>query len=122
MLLDLNVEITKYKGCIPMALTSNRINREKKTVEKMLRLYCKHHHGSKDELCEQCKELLDYAMIRLDKCKFGNNKPTCGNCTAHCYKPNMREKIIAVMRYSGPKMLFAHPVLAIAHLIDGYKK
>lgn len=34
----------------------------------------------------------------------------------------MREKIRIVMRYSGPRMLFVHPVMCIKHLIDGKNK
>jgi len=34
----------------------------------------------------------------------------------------MRKKIRAVMRYSGPRMIYRHPALAIAHLIDRLRK
>ena len=102
-------------------LKNSRINRAKKTVEIMIKFYCSHHH-SKDELCEECRELLNYAMMRLSHCKFGENKPACEKCKIHCYKPDMRERIKKVMRYSGPRMLFIHPVLAIEHVIDGFKK
>ena len=43
-------------------------------------------------------------------------------CPTHCYKPEMRERVRAVMRYSGPRMLREHPVLAIAHLADGRRR
>ena len=33
----------------------------------------------------------------------------------------MRERVREVMRYSGPRMLWRHPVLAAAHLMDGRK-
>jgi len=36
----------------------------------------------------------------------------------HCFKPVMRDKIKAVMRYSGPRMLRTHPILAMNHFID----
>jgi hypothetical protein len=101
---------------------SKRLERERTTVEMMIRLYCKDHHHSGEVLCSECQELLDYAKTRLTHCKFGEGKPTCGKCTVHCYKPVMRKKVIDIMRYSGPKMLFAHPIAAIRHLIDGLKK
>ena len=88
----------------------------------MLKLYCKDHHHSAGGLCLECQKLLEYAINRLAHCKFGENKPTCGKCTVHCYKPEMRKQIKEIMRYSGPKMLFAHPIAAIRHLIDGGKK
>ncbi len=40
-------------------------------------------------------------------------KTFCANCKVHCYKPQMREQIRQVMRFSGPRMLLYHPVLAI---------
>ena len=69
-------------------------------------------------LCPQCQELLTYAHLRLERCKFGNDKPSCTRCPVHCYKPAMRQQIRQVMRYSGPRMLLHNPVLAIRHLWD----
>jgi hypothetical protein len=99
-----------------------RIKREKKTIEAMIRIYCKKHHETHGELCPECSELLEYAKTRLDKCPFQEKKSTCGKCLVHCYQPQMREKVKKVMRYSGPRMLLHHPVLAIHHVIDGRKK
>lgn len=45
-------------------------------------------------------------------------KTFCANCRVHCYKPDMREKIRAVMRFSGPRMIFYHPVAAIHHVVE----
>jgi len=69
-----------------------RIRREKKTIEAMVRYYCKKKHEAKDELCPECAEFLNYAFLRLDKCPFQEKKSTCGKCTVHCYRPDMREK------------------------------
>ena len=102
---------------------NSRIIREKKTIKAMIKLYCKDHHGNqKDKLCSECKELFEYAIMRLDKCPFKEKKTTCAKCSIHCYKPNMRTKIRAVMKYSGPRMLLKHPILAFHHMIDGFKK
>lgn len=101
---------------------NNRIEREKKTVEIMIRLYCKKKHNSKNDLCTECRELLNYANTRLDNCKFGENKPTCGKCTVHCYKKEMQYKIKNVMRYAGPRILFIHPIIVIQHYIDMFTK
>ena len=100
----------------------DRLEQEKTIVQKMIRLYCKDHHDSASELCLECQELSEYAMNRLNHCKFGEAKPTCGKCTVHCYKPRMRNQIKEVMRYSGPKMIYTHPIAAIKHLLDGFKK
>jgi hypothetical protein len=88
----------------------------------MVEIYCHDHHESKDELCPECSSLFDYAKMRLDKCPFQENKSTCGKCLIHCYQPQMREKVKEVMRYSGPRMLLHHPILALRHVFDGRKK
>lgn len=93
--------------------------REKRTVEAMIRLYCRGHHDAGDELCPECRDLADYARTRLDRCPFREAKPTCAKCPVHCYRPDMRERIRAVMRYAGPRMLYRHPALALLHLLDG---
>ena len=38
--------------------------------------------------------LLDYAAIRLERCRFGMEKPVCAKCPVHCYQPARREQII----------------------------
>jgi hypothetical protein len=99
-----------------------RILREKKTVEEMIRLYCHAHHGTKGQtLCPDCQALRDYAFLRVRKCVFGEDKPTCKNCTIHCYAPQKKAAIKEVMQYSGPRMMFHSPGLALMHLIDGWK-
>ncbi len=74
--------------------------------------------GMAEELCADCLELLEYAHKRLDHCKFGNEKTSCQKCQVHCYKPEMRERIRTVMRFSGPRMMLYHPIIAIRHLFE----
>ncbi|WP_458777608.1 nitrous oxide-stimulated promoter family protein [Desulforhopalus sp. 52FAK] len=101
-------------------MDSKRLVREKKTIQALLSLYCRHHHPSKsDQLCTECKTVFDYAIKRLSACPLQNNKPTCANCIIHCYSKDMQNKIRRIMRYSGPRLIFKHPILAICHIIDG---
>jgi len=93
-----------------------QIEEEQRTVGVMIGLFCQRKHRQV-VLCEDCQRLLAYAYQRLDHCKFGNDKPTCSQCTVHCYKPAMREQMCAVMRFSGPRMLFTHPIMAMRHLV-----
>jgi predicted amidophosphoribosyltransferase len=93
--------------------------RELRTMTIMVRMYCRAHHGGSALLCPDCAALLDYASRRLRRCVFGDAKPTCSNCTVHCYSENPREAMRAVMRWAGPRMLLRHPILAIRHLLDG---
>ena len=98
-----------------------KLLREYKTVDAMISIYCNSHHGSR-MVCNDCEELRDYALERLKKCPFREDKPTCAKCPVHCYKPVMREKIREVMRFSGPRMIYRHPIMTIRHLLDGIKK
>jgi predicted amidophosphoribosyltransferase len=100
-----------------MNSSSGRIGRERRTIAAMVTIYCRGKHGGK-ELCPECVELLSYCDRRLDLCPFKEEKPACLNCRVHCYSPQMRERIVPVMYYSGPRLLFRHPVLAIQHLAD----
>ncbi len=105
-----------------MKSVQSKREREKKMVSQMIALYCRKKHGSKGGLCPDCASLNEYARVRSDKCPFMETKSFCSNCKVHCYKPEMREKIQEVMRFSGPRMLFHHPVAAIRHVIESKKE
>ena len=125
----------------------NRIDWEKRTVRHMIELWCRKNHGGKTcremgsrgsgqvshggqgshecqvghggpGLCGDCRELLEYSLARLEHCKFGNAKTKCHKCPVHCYRPDMREKIRTVMRFSGPRMLLYHPLEALRYLFS----
>lgn len=102
-------------------ITSKR-EQEKIIVSRMILIYCKKKHGTKDGLCAECAALESYARMRSDKCPFMETKTFCSNCKVHCYKPDMREKIREVMRFSGPRMIFYHPVAAIRHVIESRRE
>ena len=102
--------------------SSRRISREKQTIEAMSRIYCRLHHGSRGTLCDDCAQLLDYALRRLDSCPFGENKPACNRCEVHCYSPAKRDQVKRTMRVAGPRMLHRHPVLSFFHFMDKLQK
>lgn len=102
---------------------------EFKTLEAMVEIYCQANHqnqtGHKAKaplVCELCQSLLNYAKLRLDRCPYGESKPTCNRCPIHCYKPEPKAQMKVVMIYSGPRMLLKHPILALNHLIKERKK
>ena len=95
--------------------------RDNKTIEVMIKIYCHGKHGTEAEICPECRELLKYAMKRIARCPLKEHKTTCAQCSVHCYTPIMRQKIRDVMRYSGPRMIYRHPVLTLFHLFDGLK-
>jgi hypothetical protein len=97
---------------------SRRVRRERQTIAAMIGMRCKALHGPVSGLCDECRGLLRYAEGRIDRCSFGDGKPVCNRCPVHCYSPPMREGVRAVMRFSGPRMMLSHPVLAALHLVD----
>lgn len=77
------------------------LEQNQKTLRAFIEVYCRHNHGMpKGLLCEECRDLLDYAHTRVAKCPY-DPKPKCKDCPTHCYKPSYRQKIKEVMRFSG---------------------
>ncbi len=90
---------------------------EKEVVSLMIKIYCNKKHYTKEAICEDCRQLDEYAKLRSDNCPFMETKTFCSNCKVHCYKPEMRQRIREVMRFSGPRMIFYHPVMAVQHVL-----
>lgn len=103
-------------------IVMTRIEKEKRTVSLMIRIYCRRNCGTRTGLCKECSELEKYAHARLDGCRYGNGKGSCRRCPVHCYRPDMRDRIKAVMRFSGPRMLLYEPVEALRHLCDSVRR
>ncbi|MGL5393015.1 MAG: nitrous oxide-stimulated promoter family protein [Shewanella sp.] len=90
---------------------------EHQTIEAMVRIYCKAKHPHSQPLCDDCRELIEYAATRLDRCPYGQHKPTCNQCPVHCYKPAQKKIVKEIMIFSGPRMLLSHPIRAIKHVL-----
>ena len=103
-------------------LSGARLAREFKTMAVMVRIFCRDHHHPADDLCAECRQFLDYAGVRLERCRFGEAKPTCANCPVHCYQRDRREQARVVMRYAGPRMVWEHPIMSLRHWLDGFRK
>lgn len=96
------------------------LEKDERTLVAMARIYCCGHRHIPDDfnsgpLCGECAETIEYALERTRRCPH-DHKGTCDTCTVQCYKPDMRQKIRLIMAYSGPRMIFHHPVMAIRHL------
>ena len=98
-----------------------RLVRERRTVSAMVAIYCRGQHNCGRTLCDACEALLEYALHRVDCCPFGAEKPTCADCSIHCYRPAMRARVRQAMQYAGPRMILRHPILALRHLLDRRK-
>jgi hypothetical protein len=106
-----------------MVAQAKHLAREIITITKMTEIYCSAHHGSSGPgLCAECDDYVLYSTVRLEKCPYGEEKPTCANCPVHCAKRIRKEQGMAIMRYAGPRMLLRHPLLLIAHKWDSMRK
>lgn len=105
-----------------MSKVERKREREKRIVKLMIKLYCNKTHATDKKICSECSKLREYAMLRSDSCHFIETKTFCSNCKVHCYKPEMREQIRTVMRFSGPRMLLYHPIMAIRHIVESNKE
>ncbi len=78
------------------------LDRDMEIIEAFTKVYCQHHHAGYSEgiLCPECQELIAYARIRREKCPY-DPKPKCKECPTHCYQPKYRERMKAIMRFSG---------------------
>ena len=113
------MNLTRESAEPAATFTQRRLAREWKTVTAMVRIHCRDHHGR--ALCGECEDLLGYVRLRLDRCRFGEDKPPCAKCPVHCYQRDRRQQIQEVMRYAGPRMVWQHPWLSLRHLLDGAK-
>ena len=104
----------------------NKREHEKKSILYMIRIYCRHNHkdyhktyyktfGSRD-ICKECQEIYNYAVLRIDKCRYMEHKTFCSACPTPCYRKDMREKIKNIMSFSGKRMLFYNPPIALKHI------
>ncbi|MBL8027147.1 MAG: nitrous oxide-stimulated promoter family protein [Fibrobacteres bacterium] len=93
-----------------------RQKRELVTITIMVTMYCKAKHR-KGALCSNCRELLDFSIERIHACKIKSSGVVCSSCKVHCFPDSLREHIKAVMRFSGPRMIIGHPVLAVRHFL-----
>ena len=99
-----------------------RLHREMKTIEIMVKLFCRKNHQNGSGLCRECSEVLDYTNLRIIKCPYKENKPACNTCTIHCFKNTFKEKVREIMAFSGPRMMIYHPVYAFLHILDKHRK
>ena len=105
---------------------ARRREREQRTISQMVALYCVGNHGranrteisfSGERICPDCKAIDEYCVRRTERCRSMAHKTSCEACGNHCYAPAERERIRAIMRYAGPRMMLHHPVAAVRHLL-----
>jgi hypothetical protein len=55
-------------------------------------------------VCNECREFLLYAFQRRLRCPL-EERPLCKHCPVHCYKPEYRQKVREIMRFSGQYLI-----------------
>lgn len=98
-----------------------KIYKEKEVVDLMIDIYYKKKIKKDISKRVEKEDLKKYCAYRLSLCPFKDKKPFCSNCKIHCYDKVHKELIKEVMRYSGPRMLLYHPIIAIKHVIESKK-
>lgn len=115
-------EARKLSGRGLVSALKDHLECERHTIRVMIGIYCRRRHRLRGTLCPECQALLNYALQRIEKCPFENDKPPCAQCPIHCYKPERREQVRQVMRYAGPRIMIFHPLLALRHYLDQITK
>jgi hypothetical protein len=112
--------------------TPKLLRRDLRTLALFIRIYCEAHHearnpvvlkgfdlrqiaGKKLDLCPECTKLLHHALVKRSHCPY-DPKPACKHCPTHCYAKDYRQKIRAVMRFSGRRLLLSGRLDYFFHL------
>jgi len=80
----------------------NDKHKNQKKITKTLR-YNEINHKLELLLCDDCYELIDYSLDRLNECPH-EIKPRCRTCPKPCYEPVIWKKVAKLMRYSGIRL------------------
>jgi len=116
------------------ARTGRTLRRDLRTLATFVRVYCHSQHraaervpvelrtielaalcGRPVELCRVCRKLLQHAVVMRLRCPH-NPKPICRKCPTHCYAPEYRAQIRAVMRYAGIRLMLKGRLHYALHL------
>ena len=95
-----------------------RLERERRTVAALLRIYCHDRHGDGKALCAVCADLQRYIEGRMAHCVLRHEKPTCATCAFRCYAPPQQLQIRSVMRNASSRLFWRRPLLAFWHYFD----
>lgn len=126
-------------------MDKRRVN-EKVTILAMTQVYCRgHKHENREDyigsgklpaelqkiadrnarrfvswrtlkLCPECFELVGVTEKRTSFCPHMAYKTYCHHCPRPCYTKALIDRIVPIMRYSGPRLMLTNPVLTYRHL------
>jgi len=101
-------------------MTNEKFISEVETLKKFFTIHCKDKHTNQHkniksidyksqnyqvelELCDECKQLINYSIERLQGCPH-EIKPRCRKCPNPCYEKPQWKRLAKLMRYSGMKL------------------
>ncbi|GAB6073897.1 nitrous oxide-stimulated promoter family protein [Nautilia lithotrophica] len=101
-------------------MTTEKFKSEVETLNKFFQIYCSEKHTGqfikeydisyKDlnmkfnaNLCDECHNLLGYAIQRLQECPH-DPKPRCRKCENPCYEKDKYKQMAKMMRFAGMKL------------------
>ena len=101
-------------------MTFEKFKSEIDTLKKFFPIYCNDKHQNQFKrhykisyldqniefnttLCNECHNLLNYAIERLKECP-NDPKPRCRKCPNPCYEKYKFKQMAKMMRYSGMKL------------------
>jgi len=107
----------------PRHVRIHRSRRDLPVLACFVGIWCEGHHGDRErepwsppqrlrevfdeplpELCFECGATLAYAVGRRVACPY-DPKPACKHCPTPCYREEQRERMRAIMRYSGWRLI-----------------
>lgn len=101
---------------------THKERKDLRVLAQFTSVYCKVHHVAektpslsdspafaalkvdKYPVCDSCREFLSYAIERRLRCPL-DPRPVCKHCHVHCYKPDYRERVREIMRFSGKYLM-----------------
>jgi len=101
-------------------MTTEKFKSEVETLSKFFQIYCSEKHTSQTQrdynvtykdltlkfqvnLCDECNNLLNYAIQRLQECPH-DPKPRCRKCENPCYEKDKYKQMAKMMRFAGMKL------------------
>ena len=101
-------------------MTNEKFAGEVETLKKFFTIYCSNKHTDQHkftkklqyryidydielELCDECKELIEYSFLKLQECPH-DIKPRCRQCPNPCYEKQQWKSLAKLMRYSGMQL------------------
>lgn len=106
-----------------VSASDHRIHRDIGVLALFTRVYCRANHAGRPrervravaalapyvtpleaDLCADCSRTLLHGAAKRLFCPY-DPKPRCRHCPTHCYAPGHREKVRAIMRFSGMRLI-----------------